>query len=257
MSSGEVHTPAQARAILGLAAEAPPSTWRAAFQREVKSAHPDHGGDSERLRLVIEAWRVLQREAPKPRRAASPARPRPAPEPAPAADATVEPDRKAGPAGPARPPPLPISIVDAFLGCEQTVRMKDRRKLRVRLPAGLQTGDVVRFGAKAEHLVTVQVQPHPGAELRGTDLWLRVLVSPEFLREGGRMEVDTPLGRRHFWVSRTSAARRLFRAPGEGLPGRGARAKGALYLTFELDLSLKASPARSMLKRFAAAWAPS
>ena len=55
--------------------------------------------------------------------------------------------------------------------------------------------------------------------------------------------------------SRTSASRGLFRAPGEGLPARPGRAKGHLYLKFELDESLKQSPAKSLLARFAAAWA--
>jgi curved DNA-binding protein len=252
-----------------LAGGAPPSTWRAAFQREVKAAHPDRGGDPDRLRLVVEAYRILQLLQPAPRQTAAPAfkaarpearpraRPTPRPAPKPAPDAKVEPEPQAAetPTS-AHRPTCPISIVEAFLGCEKTVKMKDRGKFKVRLPGGLQTGDVMRFGADGEHYLTIQVQPHPGADLRGTDLWLRVSVSAEFLKEGGRMEVDTPLGPRKFWVSRTSAARGLFRAPGEGLPARGARAKGDLYLKFELDESLNQSPSRSLLERFAAVWAP-
>ena len=61
MSPGaEIRSEFQARAILKLAADAPSSTWRAAFQREAKAAHPDRGGDSERMRLVIEAYRFLK-----------------------------------------------------------------------------------------------------------------------------------------------------------------------------------------------------
>jgi curved DNA-binding protein len=101
------------------------------------------------------------------------------------------------------------------------------------------------------------VAPHAGAELRGADLWLTVRVSPQFQREGGRMEVDTPLGPRQFWVSRTSASRGLFRAPGEGLPERKGRPRGHLYLTFELDESLSQGSSQSLLKRFAAVWAAS
>ncbi len=80
MSSGaEIRSEYQARAILRLTRDAPPSTWRAAFQREVKAAHPDRGGDAERMRLVIEAYRFLKTErpfgpraaAPRPRRAAA------------------------------------------------------------------------------------------------------------------------------------------------------------------------------------------
>ena len=125
----------------------------------------------------------------------------------------------------------------------------------MRLPGGLQTGDIVRFGKDGEHYVSIVVVAHGGAELRGADLWLTVRVSAEFLREGGRMEVDTPFGPRHFWVSRTSAARGIFRSPGDGLPAQGSRAKGHLYLKFELDAALDQRASSSLLRRFAAAWA--
>jgi curved DNA-binding protein len=267
MSRGEVETETHARAILGLAASAPASTWRGAFQREVKAAHPDRGGDPERVRLVIAAYNFLKTEALKPRQASSPpprpqptqARPapRPRPGPPPAAKPPEPPpvhdiEPEAAPSG--RHPPVRISVTEAFKGCEKVMRVKQRRKFKVRLPGGLQTGDVVRFGKDGEHFVTIEVTPHGGAELRGSDLWLTVRVSAEFMREGGRMEVDTPMGIRRFWVSRTSAARGLFRAPGEGLPARSNRARGHLYLKFELDQTLDRSPARSLLERFAAAW---
>ena len=271
MSRGEVQTEAHARAILGLAASAPASAWREAFQREVKAAHPDRGGDPDRVRLVIEAYRFLKVEETKPRQAASPpprpqptqprTQPRPRPEaraepkPAPAARPEPPPVHDVEPAAsPGRHPTFRITVTEAFKGCEKIMRVKQRSKFKVRLPGGLQTGDIVRFGKDGEHYVSIVVVAHGGAELRGADLWLTVRVSAEFLREGGRMEVDTPVGVRKLWVSRTSAARGLFRAPGEGLPARSNRAKGHLYLKFELDVALDERPARSLLDRFTAAW---
>ena len=276
MTSGaDIRTEREARAVLKLAADAPPSTWRAAFQREVKAAHPDRGGDDQQVRLVIEAYRFLKttelqpartgprpppRPAPQSRPEARAARAEPPPRPEPRAEARPEARPEPEPesrsdAGPRRPTRFRISIVEAFRGCDKTVRLAAGKRFKVRLPAGLQTGDVVRFGAEGEHRLTVEVAAMPGAELKGADLWLTVAVSPEFIKEGGRMEVETPLGPRKFWVSRTSASRGLFRAPGEGLPARTRRAKGHLYLKFELDESLKQSPAKSLLARFAAAWA--
>ncbi len=264
MSTSEVQTKAQARAILGLAIDAPPSTWRAAFQRQVKAAHPDHGGDAERLRLVVEAYRVLQLEEPAPRRVSgSPVKPaRPTPQSRPRQATNPAPPTDAKPESPSTEPPtpryrplFPIGIVEAFLGCEKMMKIHDRTKVKVRLPGGLQTGDVVRFGPDGEHYLTIQVRSQPGAELRGPHLWLQIAVSAEFLKEGGRMAVETPLGPRQFWVSRTSAARGLFRAPGEGLPARAERPRGDLYLAFNLDETLNQSPSRSLLQRFASVWA--
>ncbi len=257
MKTGDdIRTEPHARAILKLAADAAPSTWRAAFQREVKAAHPDRGGDPERFRLVIQAYAFLKtvdvaprrpvRASPRPRpsaAAAARAQPAPRPEPRPEPDVEVSHD-----------PLLRLSIVEAFRGCEKSMRGHGGKQFKIRLPAGLQTGDVVRFGAEGEHRATIAVTPIQGAELQGADLWLTVAVSAEFLKEGGRMEVDTPLGARKFWVSRTSASRGLYRAPGEGLPARAARPRGHLYLKFELDESLNQSSAKSLLARFAAVW---
>jgi curved DNA-binding protein len=252
MSPGaDIRSEFQARAILRLAPDAPPSAWRAAFQREAKAAHPDRGGDSERMRLVIEAYRFLKTidptaPRPEPRARPQPRAQRPAP-PEPQAQPEPEPDRPE--------PPLKISIVEAFRGAERLVRIRSGQKFKVRLPSGLQTGDVVRFGADGEHRLTIDVEPISKAELKGGDLWLTVGVSREFLREGGRVEVDTPLGPRKFWVSRTSATRGLYRVPSEGLPPRDGRERGHLFLRFEADDSLNERPAKSLLARFAAAWA--
>lgn len=255
MSPGaDIRSEYHARVILKLAPDAPPSTWRAAFQREAKAAHPDRGGDSERMRLVIEAYRFLKTKAPaerprpEPRSRPQPRSARPATPPKP--DTRAEPPPES-----ARPdPPLTISIVEAFRGAERLVRLKSGQKFKVRLPQGLQTGDVVRFGAEGEHRLTIEVEAIARAELKGADLWLTVGVSLEFLREGGRIDLDTPLGPRKFWVSRTSAARGIYRVPNEGLPARNGRDRGHLFLRFEADDSLDERPAKSLLARFAAAW---
>ncbi|HEY4030442.1 MAG TPA: DnaJ C-terminal domain-containing protein [Caulobacteraceae bacterium] len=268
MSPGaDIRSEYHARAILKLAPDAPPSTWRGAFQREAKAAHPDRGGDSERMRLVIEAYRFLKArdptvalrpEARRRREPPRPARPEP-PQPEAKAEPAPEPaaHKPAGQEPPAHEPtpPLKISIVEAFRGAERVVRVKSGQKVRVRLPSGLQTGDTVRFGSEGEHRLTIEVENLPRAELKGCDLWLGVGVSREFLKEGGRVELDTPLGPRKFWVSRTSAARGLYRVPGEGLPARGGRERGHLFLKFEADDSLNERPAKSLLARFAAVWA--
>jgi curved DNA-binding protein len=278
----EIRTETHARAILKLAAGDPPSTWRAAFQREVKAAHPDQGGDSERVRLVIEAYRYLKTQDLSGSKGSSgrepPPRPKPQPRPSQARSQDAKPQPRAGrPEPPPRPrpevkpepppeppppsakpkadPPIRISIVEAFRGTDRLVRLTAGKKFKVRLPAGLQTGDVVRFGSEGQHRLTIAVEAMEKAELKGADLWLTVGVSAEFLKEGGRVEIDTPLGGRKFWVSRTSAARGVYRAPGEGLPARSGRDKGHLFMRFELDVSLNRSPSKSLLARFAAVWA--
>jgi curved DNA-binding protein len=218
------------------------------------------------VRLVIEAYRFLKTKEPSGRTIPPGPRPQPRPQPRaaraePPPRARAEPKPEARPERPPEPraprpePPLRISIVEAFRGAERLVRLRDGRKFKVRLPSGLQSGDVVRFGDGGEHRLTIEVEALAKAQLKGGDLWLEVAVSSEFLKEGGRIELDTPLGERKFWVSRTSASRGLYRVPHEGLPARAGREKGHLYLKFEHDPSLNQSPSKSLLARFASVWA--
>jgi curved DNA-binding protein len=150
---------------------------------------------------------------------------------------------------------LRISVAEAFLGASKAVRLTDGRQGKVKLPPGLRSGDIARFGAKADQRIAVSIMPEPGAEVRGDDLWMTVPVSEAFLKSGGRLEVTTPLGRRSLWISRSSASRGLFRAPGEGLPATETRPRGHLYLRLKLDPALADTPAKTLLRRFAASWA--
>ena len=55
--SGEMSL-AMARRVLGVGEKASPDEIRSAYRAAVKTAHPDHGGTAEELRLTLEAWRI-------------------------------------------------------------------------------------------------------------------------------------------------------------------------------------------------------
>jgi curved DNA-binding protein CbpA len=62
------------RRLLGVASDADAEVLRRAFKLAVEAAHPDRpGGDGERLRQMIEAYRRLERRPPRhPRRSPTP-----------------------------------------------------------------------------------------------------------------------------------------------------------------------------------------
>lgn len=233
----DIKTAAQARALLRVAADAAPEAVRSAFRRAAKAAHPDRGGDPAEFRRVLDAYRLLSAQAP------TSIRPEPVAEPPP-----PQADKGSYPV-------LRISVAEAFLGVTKTVRLAGGRHGKVKLPPGLRSGDIARFAAGGEERITVSIAPEPGVEVHGDDLWLTVPVSEGFLKAGGRLEVTTPFGRRSLWISRSSASRGLFRAPGEGLPATETRQRGHLYLRLQHDPALADTPAKSLLRRFAASWA--
>ena len=82
-----------------------------------------------------------------------------------------------------------------------------------------------------------------------------VKVAPGLLKKGGRVSLDTPFGRRAVWIDRKAAERGLVRLEGQGLPARGARSRGHLFLRLAAAQGLADSAALALLRRFAAAWA--
>lgn len=219
-----------AREALGVGPLAGPAEIRRAFREAAKRAHPDRpGGSAERFREVVDAYHVLQ-QAGRP------------------AERIVQPPARWTAAESA----LSISPLIAMQGGGAEHRLADGRVIRLSLPPGLRTGDTVRAG---ETQLTVTVRGEADMLVRGDDLWLTVPVPPRTLAEGGRLALDTPLGRRIVWVTRKAGERGLVRLEGQGLPARGSHGQGHLFLRLSPAKSSTDSAARKLLRRFAAAWA--
>jgi curved DNA-binding protein len=219
----------RAREVLGVGPFASQGEVRRAFREAAKLAHPDRtGGGGERFRELVAAYQRLNEE-PKVRVAPAPA-PR------------VEP-----------PGVLAISPLVALGGGAASHSMSDGRVLRLRLPPGLRSGDTVRAAGAS---LTVAITSEPGLLVRGDDVWVSVAVDPRMLLEGGRVAVDTPLGRRIVWVTRKAGERGIVRVVGQGLPARGAHPQGHLFVRLAARRGGEAdSAARTLLRRFTAAWA--
>lgn len=227
---GSVLTLSAARALLGVGPDADERELRKAYREAAKRAHPDRPtGDAALFRDVLSAYRLLQD---------NPVRPTHFP---PAVTTSPPADRAF----------LDIDIATAVSGGSEELSI-DGRRLRLKLPAGLRAGDKVRL---LDVLFEVRHRPLDGALARGDDLWLTGKVAPRVLAEGGRVEAQTPLGPRLAWISTKAAERGLVRLPGQGLPARAHHRAGDLFLRLEASEGDKESPARSLLRRFAAAWA--
>lgn len=219
-----------ARERLGVGPGADAHALRAAFREAAKRNHPDRGGDPLAFRQVMDAYRFLRGDAPEQAVFV----PAPAPRP------TI-------------PEKLVVEITPevAVLGGPVLANAPDGRTLKIQLPAGMRPGERVRAG-RDEFEVAVRGD---GAIVRGDDLWITVRVEPGLLVDGGRITVALPAGERSVWVSRKAAARALVRLPGEGLPPRGDHRQGDLFVRLAAGAARAESPARVLLRQFAAAWA--
>ncbi len=219
-----------ARELLGVGPLASAGDVRRAFREAAKAAHPDRpGGDEARFRQVVAAYHRLQPQAHTADRIIQPPAPRP-PEPA----------------------VLVLSPLVALNGGAVVHTLSHGRRIRVKLPPGLRSGDTVR-AAGAE--LSVVLQGSPDVLVRGDDLWITVAVAPRLLAQGGRVVLETPVGRRVVWLSQKAGERKLVRLAGQGLPARGRRPQGHLFLRLSPTAGEADSAARTLLRRFAAAWA--
>jgi len=227
-STAEVTDLAEAYARLGLARTADATTRAAAFRSAVKAAHAS--GDEARLRLTIAAWRLIQAE---PTSAALPL-----PEPP-----------------PARMPPVTITPTQALKGGKVEVRL-GARAFQLKIPAGVRTGEHLRLRRAAEDgadlYLPVLIRPADGLTALGDDLYMTAPVNPRLLSDGGRLEVETHAGVRSLWLTPDHPTGRLA-IPGLGLPARGGRRQGRLFVTLE-PTAEAASPAETMLDRFNRRW---
>jgi curved DNA-binding protein len=234
-SSFEVGSTREALALLGLTAAAEGEALTAAFRAAVKAARPDQpGGDEARFRKVIAAWRMLQTEGGRRPALAAPEAP---------------------------PPPRPVVAItplEALRGGQVRVGLGGGRTLKVRVPAGLRSGEHLRLRGGGEdggdlHL-PVLIRGAGGLSALGDDLYMSWPVPPRLLEDGGRLEIETWAGARSAWIVAGQSTLRLC-LKGLGLPARGARPQGRLFVTLEPSADAP-SAAEDLLVRFTRVWTP-
>ncbi len=232
-SGSEIASTREAYALLGLPGPTERAVLTAAFRAAIKASRPDApGGSEERFRKVIAAWSLVQQDA-APLALAAPVRPAPT------------------------PPVLGLGAGMALNGGSVDVQL-GRRTLRVRVPAGLRSGEHLRLkgagDAGADLYLPVLVRGDGQLSAVGDDLYMTAPVPPRLLEDGGRLEIETHAGPRSVWLVAGHQPLRL-RLKGLGLPARGSRLQGHLFVTLQPSEDTR-SAAEDLLLRFTRVWTP-
>ena len=229
-----------ARSLLGLTGSAGAPHLTSAFRAAVKAARPDTpGGDAETFRRVIAAYRLLQAQTLAL--------------PAPAhlhAQPFIQPSAPA--------PLLVLTPMQAISGGCVRVTLGSRTLL-VHTPPGIRTGDKVRLkrgGANRDDaLLPVLIRPADGLSVLGGDLFMDWAVPQRMMHDGGRIEIQTHAGLRSSWLVPDMVEPVRLRLKGLGLPARGSRPAGDLFVKLEASADLP-SAAEDLLLRFTRVWTP-
>jgi molecular chaperone DnaJ len=150
------------------------------------------------------------------------------------------------------------------LTCHGATQVQTDRKLTVKIPAGIATGQRLRLHGEGEHgvgggppgdlYVVVGVQDHPFFRRDGSDLVFEMPVSYPTLVLGGEITIPTLEGTDKLRIPEGTAAGSTFRLRSKGMPDVSGRGRGDLYVHVQVDVPKKLTKEqKSLLQQLAKA----
>ncbi|MFT5571133.1 MAG: molecular chaperone DnaJ [Cryomorphaceae bacterium] len=137
-------------------------------------------------------------------------------------------------------------ITDPCDGCSGQGRVRENKKLSVKIPAGVDEGDQIRLSGEGESAgaggvngdlyVSVSLKEHPIFTREGVDLHCIVPVSFTIMALGGDLEVPTLDGRAKLKIPAGTQSGKMFRLRGKGTKNvRNAGFVGDLYCEVKVE----------------------
>jgi molecular chaperone DnaJ len=133
--------------------------------------------------------------------------------------------------------------------CRGNGRTTAERKITVKIPAGIATGQRLRLYGEGEHgaaggppgdlYVVVHVQDHPFFHREGDDLFCEVPLNFPTLALGGEIDVPTLSDPETLNIPAGTRSGARFRLRGKGMPNVSGRGKGDLYVLVRADVPKK------------------
>lgn len=152
---------------------------------------------------------------------------------------------------------LEVDFLDAINGANRRVQLSEGRTLDVRIPPGVESGQVLRLkaqggpgvqgGAAGDALVELTVRPHPVFRREGEDIHVDLPISLTEAVEGGKVQAPTPSGAVSLTIPAGANTGMILRLKGRGVGGRGDQ-------FVRLAVHLPEAPDED-LKRFVREWA--
>lgn len=126
---------------------------------------------------------------------------------------------------------LEIDFLDAINGAKRRVSLAEGRTLDVAIPAGVESGQVLRLknqggvgvqgGPAGDALVELTVRPHAFFRREGQDVHMDLNISLTEAVEGGRVQAPTPSGPVTLTIPAGSNTGKTLRLKGKGVAGQG------------------------------------
>jgi len=128
--------------------------------------------------------------------------------------------------------------------CKGSGRIPKERKITVRIPAGIATGQRLRLSGEGEAgpsggpggdlYVVIHVQDHPFFQRDGNDLFCEIPLNYPTLALGGDIKIPTLEGEENFTVPESTQSGATFTLRGRGMPDVSGRGRGNLIVRVKL-----------------------
>ena len=139
---------------------------------------------------------------------------------------------------------LAVEFLDAVTGATRRLALPDGKHLDVRVPAGIEDGQVLRLkgqgqpglngGPAGDALIEIRIIPHPVFRRDGSDIRLEVPVTVAEAVLGGKITVPTPTGNVSVTVPPHSDTGAQLRLRGKGVPAHAGKPAGDEYVTLKV-----------------------
>jgi molecular chaperone DnaJ len=150
--------------------------------------------------------------------------------------------------------------------CKGAGRVQKERKLTVRIPAGIATGQRMRLtgegeggmagGPSGDLYVVIHVQEHPFFQREGNDLYCEVPLNFPTLTLGGEITIPTLDGNEPFKIPEGTQTGTSFRVRGRGMPDVSGHGRGDLIVTVKVITPKKLTKEQKKLLEQLAATLP-
>lgn len=151
-------------------------------------------------------------------------------------------------------------ITDPCKGCDGAGRVKDKQRIKIRIPAGVDSGMTLKMngygdageagGPAGDLFVEITVQPHEFFVRQGDDVLLETPISFTEAALGCKKELPTPLGETvRLTIPEGTQSGKHLRASGKGFPNVHGRGSGDLLVKVNVETPVKLSEKQKELLR--------
>jgi len=144
--------------------------------------------------------------------------------------------------------------------CQGEGRVKTRKKIKIKIPAGVDTGSQLRIkgegetglAAKGDLYVLIEVEPHPIFKREGSDLYTEVSISLTKAILGGEIDVPTLDGKVSMKIPAGTQSGKVFRLKGKGIIDLHTKSYGDEFVKVNVIIPTNLTPQeRKLIEEFA------